>query len=165
MIKTRFTELVGVEHPIVQGGMQWVGRAELVAAVANAGALGFTTSRTIKHRAKDGRLTPSLSAREPELFGLALAMKRAGRGVIEVNSDFGPGEFEVLRGAAEISGRPLSVLLLQVNNAPELWRETRARRRSCFSTMIRIPPTARWIRSCGKRAMNLIRCLRPARAW
>ena len=43
MIKTRFTELVGVEHPIVQGGMQWVGRAELVAAVANAGALGFIT--------------------------------------------------------------------------------------------------------------------------
>ena len=37
MIRTRFTELVGVEHPIVQGGMQWVGRAELVAAVANAG--------------------------------------------------------------------------------------------------------------------------------
>ncbi|RYF97133.1 MAG: nitronate monooxygenase, partial [Caulobacteraceae bacterium] len=36
-LKTRFTELVGVEHPIVQGGMQWVGRAELVAAVANAG--------------------------------------------------------------------------------------------------------------------------------
>ena len=32
MIKTRFTELAGVEHPIVQGGMQWVGRAELVAA-------------------------------------------------------------------------------------------------------------------------------------
>ena len=30
-LKTRFTELVGVEHPIVQGGMQWVGRAELVA--------------------------------------------------------------------------------------------------------------------------------------
>jgi len=46
MIKTRFTELVGVEHPIVQGGMQWVGRAELVAAVANAGALGFFTALT-----------------------------------------------------------------------------------------------------------------------
>ena len=46
MIKTRFTELVGVEHPIVQGGMQWVGRAELVAAVANAGALGFITALT-----------------------------------------------------------------------------------------------------------------------
>jgi NADH:quinone reductase (non-electrogenic) len=46
MIKTRFTELVGVEHPVVQGGMQWVGRAELVAAVANAGALGFITALT-----------------------------------------------------------------------------------------------------------------------
>src|SRR6201994_1756289 len=46
MIKTRFTELAGVEHPIVQGGMQWVGRAELVAAVANAGALGFITALT-----------------------------------------------------------------------------------------------------------------------
>ncbi len=46
MIKTRFTELFGVEHPIVQGGMQWVGRAELVAAVANAGALGFLTALT-----------------------------------------------------------------------------------------------------------------------
>lgn len=46
MIKTRFTELVGIEHPIVQGGMQWVGRAELVAAVANAGALGLITALT-----------------------------------------------------------------------------------------------------------------------
>src|SRR6059058_4162955 len=46
MLKTRFTELVGVEHPIVQGGMQWVGRAELVATVANAGALGMITALT-----------------------------------------------------------------------------------------------------------------------
>ena len=45
-ISTRFTELFGVEHPIVQGGMQWVGRAELVAAVANAGALGMITALT-----------------------------------------------------------------------------------------------------------------------
>jgi nitronate monooxygenase len=46
MIKTRFTELFGVEHPIAQGGMQWVGRASLVSAVANAGALGFITALT-----------------------------------------------------------------------------------------------------------------------
>ena len=46
MITTRFTELFGIEHPIVQGGMQWVGRAELVSAVANAGALGFLTALT-----------------------------------------------------------------------------------------------------------------------
>ncbi len=46
MIKTRFTETFGIEHPIVQGGMQWVARAELVSAVANAGALGFLTALT-----------------------------------------------------------------------------------------------------------------------
>ncbi|MFV3131580.1 NAD(P)H-dependent flavin oxidoreductase [Niveispirillum sp. KHB5.9] len=46
MIKTRFTELFGVEHPIAQGGMMWIGRAELIAAVANAGALGFLTALT-----------------------------------------------------------------------------------------------------------------------
>lgn len=45
-MKTRFTELFGVEHPIAQGGMQWVGRASLVSAVANAGALGFITALT-----------------------------------------------------------------------------------------------------------------------
>jgi nitronate monooxygenase len=45
-IKTRFTELVGIEYPIVQGGMMWVGRAELVAAVSNAGALGILTALT-----------------------------------------------------------------------------------------------------------------------
>jgi NAD(P)H-dependent flavin oxidoreductase YrpB (nitropropane dioxygenase family) len=46
MLKTRFTELFGVEHPIAQGGMMWVGTAELVSAVANAGALGFLTALT-----------------------------------------------------------------------------------------------------------------------
>ncbi len=45
-IKTRFTEMFGVEHPIAQGGMQWVGTAPLVSAVANAGALGFLTALT-----------------------------------------------------------------------------------------------------------------------
>lgn len=46
MLKTRFTETFGIKHPIVQGGMQHVGRAELVSAVANAGALGFMTALT-----------------------------------------------------------------------------------------------------------------------
>ncbi len=46
MINTRFTEIFGIQHPIVQGGMQWVGRAPLVAAVADAGALGFLTALT-----------------------------------------------------------------------------------------------------------------------
>jgi len=46
MIRTKFTETFGVEAPIVQGGMQWVGVAELVSAVANAGGLGFLTALT-----------------------------------------------------------------------------------------------------------------------
>lgn len=46
MIKTRITELFGIDHPIVQGGMQWVGRAELIAAVSNAGGIGFLTALT-----------------------------------------------------------------------------------------------------------------------
>jgi NAD(P)H-dependent flavin oxidoreductase YrpB (nitropropane dioxygenase family) len=46
VLRTRFTETFGVEHPIMQGGMQWVGRAELVAAVADAGALGVITALT-----------------------------------------------------------------------------------------------------------------------
>jgi len=116
----------GADHAAAPNDTEIGQMGILLEQALRAGALGFTTSRTTKHRARDGRLTPSLSAREPELFGLAAAMKRAGRGVIEVNSDFGPGEFDILRDAAQIAGRPLSVLLLQVNNAPELWRETRA---------------------------------------
>ncbi len=46
MLKTRFTELLGIQHPVVQGGMQWVGRAELASAVSNAGGLGIITGLT-----------------------------------------------------------------------------------------------------------------------
>lgn len=45
-LQTRFTELVGIDYPIVQGGMMWVGRAELAAAVSNAGGLGIVTALT-----------------------------------------------------------------------------------------------------------------------
>ncbi|WP_416464279.1 NAD(P)H-dependent flavin oxidoreductase [Sphingomonas sp. VDB2] len=45
-LKTRITQLLGIEHPIVQGGMMWVGRAELAAAVSNAGGLGILTALT-----------------------------------------------------------------------------------------------------------------------
>jgi N-acyl-D-aspartate/D-glutamate deacylase len=116
----------GADHAAHPTGEEIARMGELLEAALRAGALGFTTSRTTKHRAKDGRYTPSLSAAEPELAGLALAMRRAGSGVIEVNSDFGDGDFERLRAAAELAGRPLSLLLLQVHNAPELWRGTLA---------------------------------------
>ncbi|MBV9834757.1 MAG: amidohydrolase family protein [Alphaproteobacteria bacterium] len=116
----------GAEHAEAPNDSEMERMGALLEESLRAGALGFTTSRTTKHKARDGRLTPSLSAREPELFALARAMKRAGRGVLEVNSDFGPGEFEALRAASEISGRPLSCLLVQVQAQPDLWRETLA---------------------------------------
>ena len=98
----------------------------LLEEALHAGAFGFTTSRTTKHKAADGRMTPSLTADEPELAGLARAMRRAGKGAIEVNSDFGPGEFALMRQMAELAGRPLSVLLVQVEGAPDRWMDTLA---------------------------------------
>lgn len=117
----------GADHAAVPDAHQITVMGELLEQALRAGALGFSTSRTVKHRAADGRPTPSLSAGDAELHGLARALRRAGRGVLQVNSDFGRGEFETLRAAAELSGRPLSVLLLQSDDAPELWRETLAR--------------------------------------
>jgi nitronate monooxygenase len=45
-MKTRITEMLGIEHPVVQGGMQWVGVAEMTSAVSNAGGLGTLTALT-----------------------------------------------------------------------------------------------------------------------
>ena len=116
----------GANHAEVPTDAEIAEMGQLLEQSLRAGALGFTTSRTIKHKAKDGRFTPGLTAMEPELAGLALAMKRAGSGVIEVNSDFGDGDFEKLRAVAELVQRPLSVLLLQVHDAPDLWKDTLA---------------------------------------
>jgi len=44
MLKTRITELFGIERPIVQGGLMWIAKSELAAAVANAGGIGFMTA-------------------------------------------------------------------------------------------------------------------------
>ncbi|CAO3690792.1 unnamed protein product [Rhizopus stolonifer] len=46
VFKTKLTELTGIKHPIVQGGMQYVGTAEMASAVSNAGALGLLTALT-----------------------------------------------------------------------------------------------------------------------
>src|SRR5947209_1263637 len=55
-MKTRITEMFGIEHPIIQGGMHFVGFAELAAAVSNAGGLGIIAGLTQK--------TPELLAKE-----------------------------------------------------------------------------------------------------
>jgi NAD(P)H-dependent flavin oxidoreductase YrpB (nitropropane dioxygenase family) len=74
MLKTRFTELFGVPHPVVQGGMQHVGKAELVSAVANAGALGFLTALTQPTPEALGREIERTRAMTSEAFGVNLTI-------------------------------------------------------------------------------------------
>lgn len=80
-----------------------------------AGALGFTSSRTLNHRSSKGAPTPSLQAEVDELMGFASALKSAGRGVFEMISDFDDfeDEFSILRGMVEHSGRPMSISVAQ----------------------------------------------------
>lgn len=89
-----------------------------------AGALGFSTSRTLNHRTSDGQPTPTLTASEAELMGIADGLREAGRGVLQFVSDFNDPQKEaaMLRRIVEASGRPLSVSLAQADVAPEGWR-------------------------------------------
>ena len=98
--------------------------AELARKAVEAGALGFTTSRTLNHRTSDGQPTPTLTAAEEELLGIALALKEADKGVLQFVSDFNDPEKEaaMLRRLVEASGRPLSVSLAQADQAPEGWK-------------------------------------------
>ena len=114
----------GADHTEVPTEGEVAEMARSVSAALEAGALGFSTSRTTKHKAADGSLTPSLTATEPELAGIAEAMGKVGKGMIQCNSDFDDGEVEVLAEMARISGRPVSVLLLQVDHDPDRWRRT-----------------------------------------
>jgi N-acyl-D-aspartate/D-glutamate deacylase len=89
-----------------------------------AGAMGFSTSRTLNHRTSDGQPTPTLTASQDELTGIAMGLAEAGRGVLQFVSDFNDPQKEaaMLRRLVEVSGRPLSVSLAQADVAPEGWR-------------------------------------------
>jgi N-acyl-D-aspartate/D-glutamate deacylase len=98
--------------------------ADLVAAGIKAGALGFSTSRTINHKTLDGRHIPTLKADEAELTEIAQALNKAGSGWMQVISDFDDVEVEMalLRRVATRSGRPMAITILQRDNKPEEWR-------------------------------------------
>lgn len=99
--------------------------ARLTQAAIEAGALGFSTSRTIQHRSRTGAPIPTLGAAREELLGIARGLKAAGRGVVQMISDFDDIDFEfgLMREIARESGRPLSFSLMQNDLRPGLWRQ------------------------------------------
>ncbi|HEY1449041.1 MAG TPA: amidohydrolase family protein [Caulobacteraceae bacterium] len=103
--------------------------AAIARRAAEAGALGFTTSRTLNHRTSEGAPTPTLTAGEDELGGIALGLKAAGAGVLQVVSDFTDPEIEfaMLRRLVERSGRPLSFTLVQSPIDPDAYKLLLAR--------------------------------------
>jgi N-acyl-D-aspartate/D-glutamate deacylase len=100
-------------EPATPSEIEQMGR--LAADGIRAGALGFTTSRTLNHRTSRGEPTPTLTAAREELVGIARAIGQTGQGVLQLISDF--PEFEVetetLFEMMRQSNRPLSVSLAQ----------------------------------------------------
>ena len=99
--------------------------ARLARQAVEAGAIGFTTSRTRNHRTSRGDWTPTLTAAADELAGIAEGLGAAGLGVLEVVSDFLDLDDEAgtIIGMARASGRPLSISVVQADLFPERWRE------------------------------------------
>lgn len=97
--------------------------SDIVVDALEAGALGFSTSRTEKHRAKNGAHTPSFKAEAAELHGIAAAMGKTNKGVLQLIADFWDfePEFAMLRGMVEVSGRPLSLTIEQDDRHPDIW--------------------------------------------
>ncbi|HEX2941099.1 MAG TPA: amidohydrolase family protein, partial [Rhodopila sp.] len=91
-----------------------------------AGAFGFSTSRSLSHKTLKGDPTPTLRAQEEELRGIALGMKDAGAGMLEMVSEWAPDhneEFAMLRRVTEACGRPTVFTLTQRHSRPEVWRD------------------------------------------
>jgi N-acyl-D-aspartate/D-glutamate deacylase len=102
----------------------------IVKDAVRAGALGFSTSRTIAHVAIDGEPVPGTFAAEDELFGIGAALGELGTGVFELapmgsagEDIIGPAkEVDWMRRLSTAIGRPVTFALLQVDADPELWR-------------------------------------------
>jgi N-acyl-D-aspartate/D-glutamate deacylase len=100
---------------------------ELTAEAVRAGAFGFSTSRTIAHKTLAGDHHPGLRAQENELMGIAMGLKDAGAGFIEMTSDWNTPdpatEFAMVRRIMEASGRPLVFSLNQRHDRTEAWKD------------------------------------------
>lgn len=114
----------GVDRePATVAEAQEMGR--LAAEGIQAGALGFSTSRTINHKTKAGAHIPTLDADEAELATIARALRGVGAGWMQVISDFDEPEpeFAMLRRLVEQAGRPMAITILQRDAKPEEWRQ------------------------------------------
>ena len=98
--------------------------AAIAEQAMRAGALGFSTSRTIAHKSADGDFIPTYDAAEKELLGIAMGLRAAGAGVLQLVTDLDDpvADFAMMRRMAEQSGRPLSFTLLERPAAPGNWR-------------------------------------------
>jgi N-acyl-D-aspartate/D-glutamate deacylase len=96
----------------------------LTAEAIRAGAMGFSSSRTLNHRSSKGAPTPSLTAEIDEMVGIANGLKDAGGGVMEMISDFADlaSEFNLLEDMVSSSGRPMTISLAQ-GLSPNGWRK------------------------------------------
>jgi N-acyl-D-aspartate/D-glutamate deacylase len=102
--------------------------AQLTAEGLHAGALGFSTSRTLNHRSADGKHIPTLRAEEAELTAIAHAMRDSGTGWLQIVSDFedAEGEIGLFRRLAKESSRPVTITLTQSHARPDGWRQLMA---------------------------------------
>ena len=99
--------------------------AEIVGNAIRSGALGFSTSRTEKHKDSSGVLTPTITAHADELLAIARAVGATGTGVLQGISDFYnfDAEFELFKSMARESGRPISLTVEQQDARPQWWTQ------------------------------------------
>lgn len=102
--------------------------ARLAGEAVRAGAFGFSSSRALAHKTRDGDPVPTLTAAEDELMAIARALQQEGKGVLQFVTDIsekqseGVEEFLMLRRLVERSGRPLSINITQRERDPDGWK-------------------------------------------
>jgi N-acyl-D-aspartate/D-glutamate deacylase len=100
----------------------------IVQEAVQAGALGFSTSRTINHRTLAGELAPTITCAEEELRAIGVGLGKIGKGVLQFVDDFhvidadDSPEFAMWERIGIASGRPVSFTLTEAKTNPERWR-------------------------------------------
>ncbi len=119
---------------------------QIVEQSVRAGAFGVSTSRTISHKSLKGEYIPTLRAAEEELTGLAMGMKDAGSGFLEIVGDWNQPdpatEFAMLRRVVDKCGRTAVFSLTQRHDRTEVWKELMALSNQAIEDGLSIRPVA-----------------------